>query len=71
MKIKEQISTLSTLSSDEKDELFSLIKTELDLAINNNIPRLSEINEAPDTPMKAYIRQAKMNVANRRHGNDT
>ena len=29
----------------------------------NNKSRLSEINEPPDTPMKAYIRQAKMNVS--------
>ena len=53
---------IDTLSLEEREELFRLIKVELEMVINNK-PHLSEINEPPDTPMKAYIRQAKMNVA--------
>jgi len=56
---------IDTLSLEEREELFRLIKVELDMVINNK-PHLSEINEPPDTPMKAYIRQAKMNVATRK-----
>lgn len=53
---------IDTLSLEEREELFRLIKADIDMVINNK-PRLSEINEPPDTPMKAYVRQAKMNVA--------
>mgnify|MGYP000966422483 FL=1 len=53
---------INTLSLEEREELFRLIKADIDMVINNK-PHLSEINEPPDTPMKAYIRQAKMNVS--------
>jgi hypothetical protein len=53
---------IDTLSLEEREELFRIIKADIDMVINNK-PRLSEINEPPDTPMKAYIRQAKMNVS--------
>ena len=53
---------IDTLSPEEREELFRLIKADIDMVINNK-PHLSEINEPPDTPMKAYIRQAKMNVS--------
>lgn len=56
---------IDTLSLEEREELFRLIKVELDMVINNK-HRLSEINEPPDTPMKAHVRQAKMNVAARK-----
>ena len=59
---------IDTLSLEEREELFRLIKVELEMVINNK-PHLSEINEPPDTPMKAYIRQAKMNVATRKGEN--
>ena len=52
---------IDTLSPEEREELFRLIKVDIDMVINNK-PHISEINEPPDTPMKAYIRQAKMNV---------
>jgi len=53
---------IDTLSPEEREELFRLIKVDIDMVINNK-PHISEINEPPDTPMKAYIRQAKMNVS--------
>jgi len=56
---------IDTLSPEEREELFRLIKVDIDMVINNK-PHISEINEPPDTPMKAYIRQAKMNVSIRK-----
>jgi len=56
---------INTLSPEEREELFRLIKKDIDMVINNK-PRLSEINEPSDTPMKAYIRKAKMNVSTRK-----
>ena len=53
---------IDILSLEEREELFRLIKADIDMVINKK-PHLSEINEPPDTPMKAYIRQAKMNVS--------
>ena len=55
---------INTLSLEEREELFRLIKADIDMVINNK-PLLSEIND-PDTPMKTYIRKAKMNVSTRK-----
>jgi hypothetical protein len=52
---------IDTLSLEEREELFRIIKADIDMVINNKL-HLSEINEPPDTPMKAYVRKAKMNV---------
>ena len=60
--LREMKTQINTLSLEEREELFRLIKADIDMVINNK-PHLSEINEPPDTPMKAYIRQAKMNVS--------
>ena len=54
---------IATLSQEEMDELFRLIKNDLDMVINHSEPHICEINQPPETPMKAYIRQAKINVA--------
>ncbi len=63
--LREMKTQINTLSLEEREEFFRLIKADIDMVINNK-PRLSEINEPPDTPMKAYIRQAKMNVSTRK-----
>ncbi|HPL72093.1 MAG TPA: hypothetical protein PLM50_08675 [Rectinema sp.] len=52
---------IDTLSMEEKEELLRIVKKELDLFLNNTI-HASEINKSPETPMKAYVRQAKINV---------
>ena len=53
---------IATLSQEERDELLRLIKNDLDMVINHSEPHICEISQSPETPMKAYIRLAKLNV---------
>lgn len=56
--------SIQQLSQEELEELIRLIRNDLALLIAPN--KTSTIYEAPDTPMKAYARQAKINVMARK-----